>query len=225
MERFFDILFSGLALLVLSPLLVPIIIILKCSGEGEVFFLQDRIGKEGVLFKLFKFATMLKDSPNLGTGTVTMRGDPRVLPVGKFLRKTKINELPQLLNIFFGDMSIIGPRPLTAQTFGSYSNNTQDVIKQVRPGLSGVGSIIFRGEEDIMHGATASVDFYDSVIAPYKGALEEWFVANKGLYIYFMAIFTTVWAVLFSKTQVAWTVFKGLPKPPEELKLALNYKD
>ena len=99
MERFFDILFSGLALLLLSPLLVPIGIILKCSGEGEVFFLQERIGKDGKLFKLFKFATMLKDSPNLGTGTVTMRGDPRVLPVGKFLRKTKINELPQIINI------------------------------------------------------------------------------------------------------------------------------
>lgn len=225
MERFFDILFSGLALLVLSPLLVPIVIILKCSGEGEVFFLQERIGKAGKLFKLFKFATMLKNSPNLGTGTVTMRGDPRVLPVGKFLRKTKINELPQLLNIFFGDMSIIGPRPLTAQTFGSYLDSTQAVIKQVRPGLSGVGSIIFREEEDIMHGATASVDFYDNVISPYKGALEEWFVSNKSLYIYFMAIFTTVWAVLFPKTKVAWTVFKGLPEPPEELKLALNYKD
>jgi lipopolysaccharide/colanic/teichoic acid biosynthesis glycosyltransferase len=225
MERFFDIVFSGLTLLALSPLLVPIVIILKCSGEGEVFFLQERIGKEGAVFKLFKFATMLKDSPNLGTGTVTMRGDPRVLPVGKFLRKTKINELPQVLNIFFGDMSVIGPRPLTAQTFGSYSDSTQAVIKQVRPGLSGVGSIIFRGEEDIMHGATASVDFYDNVIAPYKGALEEWFVSNKNLYIYFMAIFTTVWAVLFPKTKVAWTVFKGLPEPPEELKLALNYKD
>ena len=225
MERFFDVLFSGLALLVLSPLLVPIVIILKCSGEGEVFFLQERIGKDGKLFKLFKFATMLKDSPNLGTGTVTMRGDTRVLPVGKFLRKTKINELPQLLNIFFGDMSVVGPRPLTAQTFGAYSDSTQDVIKQVRPGLSGVGSIIFRGEEDIMHGATASVDFYDSVIAPYKGALEEWFVSNKSLYIYFMGIFTTVWAVIIPKTKVAWTVFKGLPEPPEELKLPLNYKD
>ena len=225
MERFFDIVFSGLALLVLSPLLLPIIVILKYSGEGEVFFLQKRIGKDGKLFELFKFATMLKDSPNLGTGTVTMRGDSRVLPVGKFLRKTKINELPQLLNIFFGDMSVIGPRPLTAQTFGSYSDSTQNVIKQVRPGLSGVGSIIFRGEEDIMHGATASVDFYDSVIAPYKGALEEWFVSNKSLYVYFMAIFTTVWAVLFPKTKAAWTVFKGLPEPPEELKIALNYKD
>ena len=225
MERFFDILFSVLALLILSPLLVPIVIILKCSGEGEVFFLQDRIGKDGKLFKLFKFASMLKDSPNLGTGTVTMRGDPRVLPVGKFLRKTKINELPQLLNIFFGDMSVIGPRPLTVETFGSYSDITQSIIKQVRPGLSGIGSIIFRQEEDIMYGATASVDFYRNVIAPYKGALEEWFVVNKGLYIYFMAIFTTVWAILFSKTKVAWILFKGLPEPPEELKLALNYKD
>ena len=224
MERFFDILFSGLALVLLSPLLVPIAIMLKCSGEGEIFFLQERIGKEGAVFKVFKFATMLKDSPNLGTGTVTMRGDPRVLPVGKFLRKTKINELPQLFNIFFGDMSLIGPRPLTAQTFGSYSESTQTVIKQVRPGLSGVGSIIFRGEEDIMHGVTASVDFYDNVILPYKGALEEWFVSNKSLHIYFIAIFTTVWAVLFPKTKLAWTVFKGLPEPPEELKLALNYK-
>ena len=179
MERLFDIFFSGLALLVLFPFLVPIVVILKCSGEGEVFFLQERIGKDGKVFKLFKFATMLKDSPNLGTGTVTMRGDPRVLPVGKFLRKTKINELPQLLNIFFGDMSVIGPRPLTAQTFGSYSASTQNVIKQVRPGLSGVGSIIFREEEDLMHGATASVDFYDSIIAPYKGALEEWFVSAR----------------------------------------------
>lgn len=224
MERVFDILFSCLALLVLFPLLVPIVIILRCSGEGEIFFLQERVGRNGEVFKLYKFVTMLKDSPNIGTGTVTMKDDPRVLPVGKFLRKTKINELPQLLNIFFGDMSVIGPRPLTAQTFGSYSDSTQDVIKQVRPGLSGVGSIIFRGEEEIMHGATASVEFYDNVIAPYKGALEEWFVSDKGLYIYFMAIFITVWVVFFPKTSIAWRVFKGLPEPIEELKTPLNYR-
>ena len=117
MERLFDVLFSATALLILSPLFVPIVIILRLSGEGEVFFFQERIGKNGELFKLFKFATMLKDSPNLGTGTVTMKNDPRILPVGKFLRTSKINELPQLLNIFLGDMSIIGPRPLTPQTF------------------------------------------------------------------------------------------------------------
>ncbi len=225
MERFFDVIFSGLALLVLSPLLVPIILILRFSGEGEIFFLQERIGKGGELFKLFKFATMLKDSPNIGTGTVTMKGDPRILPVGKFLRKTKINELPQLLNIFFGDMSVIGPRPLTAQTFSSYSAQTQTIIKKVRPGLSGVGSIIFRGEEEIMHGASASMDFYNNVIAQYKGSLEEWFVFNKGMYIYFFAIFLTVWAVIFPSTNIAWKVFKDLPEPPEELKQALNFVD
>jgi lipopolysaccharide/colanic/teichoic acid biosynthesis glycosyltransferase len=225
MLRFFDILFSGIALLLLSPLLVPIIMILKFTGEGEVFFLQERIGKGGKKFQLYKFATMLKDSPNIGTGTVTMRDDPRVLPVGSFLRKTKINELPQLLNIFFGNMSVIGPRPLTAKNFGAYSLDTQRKIKQVKPGLSGVGSIIFRGEEEIMHNETASLEFYSNTIAPYKGALEEWFVSNKSLYIYFISIFITVWSVLFPNSKIAWRVFKGLPKPPEELKHVLNYSD
>jgi lipopolysaccharide/colanic/teichoic acid biosynthesis glycosyltransferase len=224
MERFFDVLFSGLALLMLSPLFVPIVIILRCSGEGEIFFLQERVGRNGEVFKLYKFATMLKDSPNIGTRTITMKDDPRVLPAGKFLRKTKINELPQLLNIFFGDMSVIGPRPLTVQTFGSYADSTQDVIIQVRPGLSGVGSIIFHEEEEIMHGVTASVEFYDNVIAPYKGTLEEWFVSNKTLYIYFMAIFITVWALFFPRTSIAWRIFKGLPEPIEELKVPLNYR-
>lgn len=211
--------------MLLAPLFVLIVMILKLTGEGEAFFLQERIGKGGNKFKLFKFATMQKNSPNIGTGTVTMRGDPRVLPVGKFLRKIKINELPQLLNIFFGDMSVIGPRPLTTQTFGAYSENTQSLIKQVRPGLSGIGSIIFRREEEIMHGATASVDFYADVIAPYKGALEEWFVSNKSLYIYFLAIFTTIWAVFFPSTKIAWRVFRDLPEPPAELKQALKFID
>ena len=188
--------------------------------------MQERIGRNGRLFKLIKFATMLKNSPNLGTGTVTnVKHDPRILPVGKFLRKTKINELPQLLNILLGDMSVVGPRPLTIETFGSYSSDTQDRIKGVRPGLSGVGSIILREEEEILHGPYASTHFYNKVIAPYKGALEEWFVLNKGVYIYFVIIFITIWVIFFPKTNVAWKVFKYLPMPPEELKLALNYEE
>ena len=225
MERLFDILFSSILLFCLFPFLVPIIVTLRFTGEGEVFFLQERIGKGGKNFKLFKFATMLKNSPNIGTGTVTMRNDPRVLPVGRFLRKTKINEVPQLLNICFGDMSVIGPRPLTTETFEAYSECTQRLLKQVRPGLSGVGSIIFRGEEEIMHGETASVDFYANFIAPYKGALEEWYVLNKSLYIYFVAIFVTAWAVLIPSTKIAWRVFRDLPEPPKELKQALNFID
>jgi lipopolysaccharide/colanic/teichoic acid biosynthesis glycosyltransferase len=225
MERLADVLFSGFALVFLSPLLAPVALILRLSGEGEIFFLQQRIGKGGKNFKLIKFATMLKDSPNIGTGTVTMKSDPRVLPVGKFLRKTKINELPQLLNIFLGDMSVIGPRPLTHQTFSSYSPETQKIIVRVRPGLSGIGSIIFRDEEEIMHGASASVDFYENTIAPYKGLLEQWFVSNRGMYVYFLSIFVTAWAVCFPSTTIAWRVFKDLPTPPSDLKQALHFID
>ncbi len=225
MERLFDIFFSTIALLILSPLFIPIIFILKLTGEGEIFFLQERVGRDGKVFKLIKFATMLKDSPNIGTGTITMKEDPRVLPFGKFLRKTKINELPQLLNILIGDMSVIGPRPMTSQTFNSYSSDTQKIINQVRPGLSGIGSIVFRGEEEIMQGDSASIDFYNNIIAPYKGSLEEWFVKNKGLNIYFLSIFITICIVLFPNTKLVWKIFRDLPEPPDNLKQALNFPE
>ncbi len=223
MDRFFDILFSGTSLLFFSPLLIFVVVLLKLTGEGEVFFLQERIGKEGKKFKMFKFVTMQKNSPNIATGTVTIKDDPRILPVGSFLRKTKINELPQLVNIFFGDMSIIGPRPMTDQSFGAYTQNIQNLITKVRPGLSGIGSIIFRREEDLLHGGNASVDFYDSTISPYKGKLEEWFISNKNLYVYFVAIFITAWVVLIPNTKIVWKVFKDLPEPPTDLKQALHY--
>ena len=223
MERFFDIIFSITAIIILSPLLIPIVVILRFTGEGEVFFLQQRIGIKGKSFKLYKFATMLKDSPNIGTRTVTVKGDPRVLPVGKFLRKTKINELPQLLNILFGHMSVVGPRPLTHETFTSYNETTQDLVKHVRPGLSGLGSIIFRDEEEIMNDEAASIDFYNNVIAPYKGSVENWFIANKGLYLYFLIIIITVWVVLYPSTKIVWKIFRDLPEPPNNLKESLNY--
>ena len=121
---------------------------------------------------------------------MTVKNDNRILPFGSFLRKSKINELPQLFNIFLGDMSVIGPRPLTNQAFAAYKPKTQDDIKKVRPGLSSVGSIIFRGEEDIMDGGSASVEFYTNTIAPYKGKLEEWFILNKGIKLYLKAIFS-----------------------------------
>ena len=179
MTRLLDILLSGSALIVLSPLLLPLAIALKLTGEGEIFFVQQRVGRDGDFFGLYKFATMLKDSPNIGTGTVTLKDDPRVLPLGKFLRKTKINELPQLLNIFVGDMSIIGPRPQTRRCFDAFPKPLQAVITKVRPGLSGVGSVVFRGEEEMMHASTGPDQLYDQVIMPYKGTLEEWFVSNQ----------------------------------------------
>ena len=221
--RFFDVVLSGLALIVLSPLLIPIVLFLKFSGEGEIFFLQERVGKNRDMFKLFKFATMLKDSPSMGTGTVTMKNDPRVLPAGKFLRKTKINELPQLLNVFIGHMSLVGPRPQAPRCFDAFPVESQDIIVQVKPGLSGIGPIVFRGEEDILEGYSGTLDFYDNVIGPYKGDVEAWYVAKQGLIAYFSLILLTVWVVLFPKSDLVWQLFKDLPSPPDILKKDLNF--
>lgn len=222
MQRLFDVIFSALALLVLSPLLIPLMLLLRFSGESEIFFVQQRVGLNGQPFGLLKLATMLKNSPNIGTGTVTVKGDPRVLPVGKFLRKTKLNELPQLINILKGDMSIIGPRPQTQRCFDAFSTAVQAQIVKVRPGLSGIGSIVFRDEESLLHGHGPQESYYDVVIAPYKGILEEWYVANQGLRTYFLLIVLTVWVVLLPKSQIVWRVFGTLPLPPVELAQAFG---
>lgn len=223
MTRALDIILSGLAIVALSPLLLPLAVILRFTGEEEVFFVQSRVGRNGEPFGLYKFATMLKDSPNMGAGTVTLKDDPRVLPVGKFLRTTKINELPQLLNIFLGDMSIIGPRPQTRRCFDAFPERSQAAIMQVRPGLSGLGSIAFRGEEDMMDASSEPDRFYDDVIMPYKGLLEEWYVANESVAVYIKAIFATAVVVLVPRSQIFWRVFGDLPKPPDELVGSLNW--
>ncbi len=217
MQRFFDIVFSGIALVLLSPLLLPLIFILRVTGEGEIFFPQNRVGLKGKNFKLYKFATMLKDSPNMGSGTVTVKNDPRILPIGRFLRKTKINELPQLINIFNGDMSVIGPRPQTQRCFDAFPKSSQIEIIKVRPGLSGIGSIIFRNEEDMMDANNEPDKFYDEIVMPYKGSLENWYVSHQNIFSYFSLIGLTVWVVLGFSTKLVWKLFKELPRPPEAL--------
>jgi len=217
MQRFFDVIFSGLALLVLAPLLIPLLILLKVTGEGEILYVQQRVGKNKKYFGLLKLATMLKDSPNLATRTVTVKNDPRILPVGKFLRKIKINELPQLINVFKGDMSIVGPRPQTQRCFKAFPKDVQTQIIKVRPGLSGIGSIIFSAEENMLHGADDQMEFYDRVIAPYKGALEKWYIDNQDIKNYFLIILMTIWVVVFPQSRVMWKTFEDLPVPPDEL--------
>lgn len=217
MQRSFDVIFSGIALVLLSPLLLPLIFLLRVTGEGEIFFPQDRVGREGKDFKLYKFATMLKDSPNMGTGTITVKNDPRVLPVGGLLRKTKINELPQLINIFKGDMSIIGPRPQTRRCFDAFPKLAQNDISKVRPGLSGIGSVVFRSEEDMMHANADPDRLYDDVIMLYKGKLESWYVRNYSVWNYLLLIFLTILVMLTGSTGLIFQCFTSLPRPPEDL--------
>src|SRR4029077_12152916 len=127
-KRFFDIIFSLLALIILSPIIIPIIILLLVTGEHEVFFRQDRVGYKKKIFRIWKFATMLKNSPNMGHGDVTVRKDPRITAVGRFLRQSKFNELPQVFNILSGDMSFVGPRPLMKVGFDRYSDEMKSKV-------------------------------------------------------------------------------------------------
>ena len=151
MQRAFDILFSSLAIIALSPVFIIVIIILKLTGEGEIFFHQERHGISSKKIKLIKFVTMVKNSENIGTGTVTLKNDPRVLPFGNVLRKTKINELPQIFNVLLGNMSLVGPRPhpiALDKKFEKLIENYNDRYN-VLPGITGLAQVSgFRGETD-----------------------------------------------------------------------------
>jgi len=217
MTRFFDIFFSGIAIIILLPFMIPVMIGLKLTGEHDIFYGQIRIGKGRKEFKLWKFATMLRNSPNMTGGLYTSKNDPRMLPMGKFLRKTKINELPQLINIFCGQMSIIGYRPTVKEHFEGYPEECKVILEKSRPGLSGIGSIVFRNEEEILQNFDDKKSFHQNVIAPYKAALEVWYVKHKSLCLYFKLIFMTVGAV-FNPSSNKWkTSFKDLPAVPSEL--------
>ena len=220
MIRLLDVLLSGTALVLLLPIFMPIALLLRATGEGEVFYRQERVGLNARNFQLIKFATMLKDSPSIGTGNITIRNDPRVLPVGHLLRLTKVNELPQLLNILLGDMSIIGPRPLTRDNFNMYGTDAQARIATVKPGLSGIGSIIFRDEERLLSGRENPTEFYREAIAPYKADLESWFVRNRNIRVYFLCIVLTIWVVIRPNSNLIKKFFPNLPPASDRLRQA-----
>ena len=211
-KRLMDVALSGLALILLAPLLIPVCIGLLLTGEHYVFYFQERIGRYNRRFKIWKFATMLKNSPSLAGGLHTTRRDPRVLPMGRFLRMTKINELPQLINILKGDMSIVGPRPLVDKTFDPYPDEVKRAIYNVRPGLTGIGSIVFRDEERLLSECNMPADvFYARHIAPTKGALELWYQRRMSLWVDCALIFLTAWVIAFPKSRLLNKVFRDLP--------------
>ncbi len=212
-KRLFDIAVALLTLLFLMPFFIPLMIILRLTGEGKIFYKQPRVGKGGGHFGLIKFATMLENSPNIGTGDITVGDDPRVLPVGRFLRKTKINELPQLLNVLKGDMSIVGPRPLTPRNFDFYSEKVKEAIKSLQPGLTGIGSIVFRDEEAIYKTTELShEEFYRQIITPHKGNLEVWYKKHRSLITDGLIIVLTAWCIIFHKSKLYEKIFRDLPE-------------
>ncbi len=217
-KRFFDVVLSALGIVVLSPLLVPVMIILLLTGEHYIFYGQKRVGYKNRQLRIWKFATMLKASTSLGTGSLTVKNDPRVFPFGRFLRKTKLNEAPQIFNILLGDMSIVGPRPQMEVDFLKYPEHIQDIIYNVHPGMTGIGSIIFRDEEKWISAHDGDKhEFYRSHIAPYKGVLELWYQQHLTFRTDFMLVFLTAWVILFPQSELVHKIFRDLPAKPEYL--------
>lgn len=215
-KRFFDLLLAFIALLLTGWFLLPCMLILWCTGEHYIWYLQKRIGYKNKYFNIIKFATMLLASPSLGTGSLTTRNDPRVLPFGKFLRKTKINELPQIFNVFNGTMSLVGPRPQMEVDFKRFPQEVQEHIYDCMPGITGIGSVIFRDEEYYMsQPGVDPIAFYTEKIAPYKGEVELWYQKQKSLWVDFKIIFLTAWVILFPKSDLTYKFFKDLPAKPE----------
>ena len=214
LKRSLDFIVSFIVIFLLLPFLFPICIVLRFTAEGEIFYLQERMGFKNHKFKIFKFATMLKDSLSLGTGSITLKDDFRVTRIGKYLRSTKINELPQLYNILKGDISIVGPRPVLEQDWLLYPDNIRVNIYNVKPGLTGIGSIVFRDEESIVSNVKDEDPhvYFKRVIAPFKGELEMWYQKHRSFSLDFKLIFMTAWVILVPSSKLYEKWFKDLPK-------------
>lgn len=218
LKHLVDIIIAFIALIILSPLLIPVILILWATGEHYIFYLQKRVGYKNARFQIWKFATMLKASPSLGTGSLTLRNDPRVFPFGKFLRQTKINELPQIINVLIGNMSIVGPRPQMEVDFYKFPVEIQEVIYNAKPGITGIGSIVFRDEEKLLHEAGGDPHvFYKEHLAPYKGELEVWYQNHLSFITDFKIIFLTAWVIVFPESKLTYVLFTDLPPKPSNL--------
>ena len=219
-KRLFDLTIAVLSLLLLFAPMILVMIILKFTGEGEIFYLQKRLGYLNNEFKIIKFATMVKNSPNIGTGSLTLRGDPRVLPFGNFLRKSKINELPQIFNVIIGNMSIVGPRPQMKVDFDKFPPKKRNEIYKSKPGITGIGSIIFRDEEKWISNFNGDKhEFYKNKIAPYKTDVELWYYKNQSMFVDVKLVILTAWVIIFPNSDFVEKVFKSLPKKPSYLQI------
>jgi len=166
-KRVFDVVVAGLGLLLLSPLLVAIAAWIKLDTRGPVFFRQQRVGRGGALFRIHKFRTMRTDAPTLGP-QITIGDDNRITPAGRFLRRAKLDELPQLIDVLVGTMSLVGPRPEVPRYVALYPPELRDKVLSVRPGITDRASIEFRDESALLAAAADPEREYTEVVLPVK---------------------------------------------------------
>lgn len=168
-KRTMDVIGSAIGLLVLLPVFAFMAVLIKLDSRGPVFFRQERVGRDGRRFRIYKFRSMVVGADRAGT-PLTVRADPRITQLGVFLRKSKLDELPQLINVLAGDMSIVGPRPEVPEFMEFYSPSQRAIIVTMRPGITDYAAILFRDESSLLDGQRDPIDFYRRVIMPAKFA-------------------------------------------------------
>lgn len=194
MKRIFDIIASGLGIACLSPLFLILAIWIKADSRGPVFYRQTRVGRHNRDFRLFKFRSMRPNSDRLGLITIGGR-DPRVTRSGYYIRKYKLDELPQLINVFIGDMSLVGPRPEVRKYVDMYTPEQLHVL-DVRPGITSLASIRYRNENDILAAADDPDRAYIEQVMPDKLAIDLQYVTRANLLTDIRIIFSTLAAIL-----------------------------
>lgn len=211
--RALDFVFTLFALVALSPILLVTALWNLMTGEHQIFYRQVRVGVAGKPFEILKFATMLKDSPNMVGGGFVEANDTRLLPLGALLRKTKINELPQLINVLRGDMSLVGFRPLAKDSYDTAVGIGGSSTYTVLPGITSLASILLRNEEEILAdiSATERQHFYDTKILPKKVAMDRWWKDNKSVFNYLALICLTALALFLPYQLLPLKILTGLP--------------
>ena len=194
MIRLFDIVFSGIGLVFLSPLFLVLYVLICLESRGGGFYSQERIGQDGKPFRLYKFRSMRQDADKAGLITVGGR-DPRITRMGYFIRKYKFDELPQLWNVFIGDMSLVGPRPEVKKYTDLYTDEQRRVLS-VRPGITDWASIEYVDENEVLGKAEDPDKAYVEQIMPDKIRYNMRWIDHQGVGEYFKIIFTTFWRIL-----------------------------
>ena len=191
-KRVFDLIVAATGLIVLSPLLLGITLVIKLTSPGPVLHRAQRVGRHGELFTLYKFRSMVVNAEQLGAG-ITAQDDPRITPIGRMLRRTKLDELPQLLNVLKGEMSLVGPRPEDPRYVALYTAEQRQVLS-VRPGITGWASIQFRHEERLLSAGNVD-EIYRTQVMPQKLALDVAYLKRQSLRFDLYILFRTMWAL------------------------------
>lgn len=189
MLRLLDFVFSLFGLIILSPFFLFLAIWIKLDSKGSVFYIQKRVGRNNIEFKLFKFRSMNSDADKQGLLTVGGR-DPRITNSGYFIRKNKLDELPQLLNVLIGDMSLVGPRPEVRKYVNYYSTKQLEILN-IRPGITDLASIKYKNENEILGKSIDPEKTYIQEIMPHKLELNREFIENPTIIKYFTIILRT----------------------------------